>query len=107
MEVVSMNKIKLWPHATLIVLGVAAAAVIAAALYMRYERTAEASALPNAARIGRIDGQVGVNQRLDQSANSQWTEATANAPVTVGDRIYTKDNSLSETPFTGRNFATI
>src|SRR5213079_2473043 len=32
---------------------------------------------------------------------------TANMPVGVGDRVYTKDNSRTEIAFTGRNFATV
>src|SRR6267143_3542466 len=101
-----MNRIKLWPHAVLIVLAFAAIAAIAAALWIRYERSAEAKALPNAARIERVNGQVGVNQSLDTSS-PQWVEATANTPITVGDRIYTRDNSQSDIAFTGRNFAKI
>jgi FecR protein len=101
-----MNRFRLWPHAALIVLAFAAVAGIAAALWTRYERTAEAKELPNAARVERVNGQVAINQSLDTS-RPQWVEAAANTPVTVGDRIYTRDNSGSEIAFTGRNFATI
>jgi len=101
-----MNRIRLWPHAVLIVLAFAAVAGVAAALWVRYERSAEAKVLPNAARIERVNGQVGVNQSLDASS-AQWVEATANTPITVGDRIYTRDNSQSDIAFTGRNFAKI
>jgi FecR protein len=101
-----MNRIKLWPHGILIVLAFATVAAIAAALWMKYERSAEAKALPNAARIERVEGQVGVSQSLDTS-NSQWVEAKANSPITVGDRIYTRENSRSQLAFTGRNFATV
>ena len=102
-----MNRIRLWPHVVLIVLGVAVLAGIGAALWFKYERTAQASGLPNAARIERVDGQVGVNRSLDRDSNSQWTEARPNTPVSVGDRIYTKDNSRTEIAFTGRNAATV
>ena len=102
-----MNRIKLWPHGVLVILGVALVAGIAAALWFRYERTAKASGLPNAARIERVDGQVGVNRSLDSETNSQWIEAKVNTPVSVGDRIYTKDNSRTEIAFTGRNGATV
>ena len=101
-----MNRIKLWPHGVLIVLGVAVVAGIAAAVWFRYERSAQASGLPNAARIERVDGQVGVNRSLDSETNSQWIEARANTPVSVGDRIYTKENSRTDIAFTGRNAAT-
>lgn len=101
-----MNRIRLWPHGILIVLAFAAVAAIATALWTKYERTADAKALPNAARIERVEGQVGMSQSLDNS-NSQWIEARANNPITVGDRIYTRENSRSQIAFTGRNFATI
>src|SRR5258708_19471022 len=101
-----MNRIKLWPHGILIVLAFASVAAIAAALWTKYERTAEAKALPNAARIERVEGQVGVSQSLDNS-NSQGVEAKANSSMTGGDRIYTRENSRSQIAFTGRNFATV
>src|SRR5882762_11888204 len=101
-----MNRLKLWPHGILIVLVIAGVAAIAAALWTKYERSADAKALPNAARIERVEGQVGVSQSLDTS-NTQWVAAKANSPITVGDRIYTRDNSRSQIAFTGRNFATV
>jgi FecR protein len=101
-----MNRIRLWPHGILIVLAFATVAAIVVGLWTKYERSAEAKALPNAARIERVEGQVGVSQSLDTS-NSQWVEAKANSPITVGDRIYTRDNSRSQIAFTGRNFATV
>lgn len=102
-----MNKIKIWPHGALIVLAFAIIAAIVAALWVRYERTAEAKDVPNAARLDRVHGQVGVNHSLDNSASKDWTQATQNTPVTVGDRIYTRENSAAEIAFTGRNFATL
>src|SRR5207247_2386616 len=102
-----MNRIKIWPHTVLIVLAFAAIAGIAAAIWIRYERSAQARVLPNAARIERVNGQVGLNQSLDNATNSQWMEATPNTPITVGDRVYTRDNSRIQIAFTGRNFATL
>jgi hypothetical protein len=98
---------KLWPHGILAILGCAIIGGAAALLWTKYERPAAASALPNAARIQRVDGQVGLNRSLDNQANNQWTEATTNTPVSVGDRIYTRENSRTEIAFTGRNSATI
>jgi len=72
-EVVVMNRIKLWPQGILIVLAFAGFAAIAVALWTKYERTADAKALPNAARIERVEGQVGMSQNLDNS-NSQWID---------------------------------
>ena len=85
-----MNRIRLWPHGILIVLAFATVAAIAAALWMKYERSAEAKALPNAARIERVEGQVGVSQSLDTS-NSQWVEAKANSPITVGIDLHARE----------------
>ena len=103
-----MNRIKIWPQATLILLGCAIAAGVGAIAWTRYEQTAAARALPDAARIARVDGQVGLNHSLDAgSQKADWIEATANTPITIGDRVYARDNSRSEIAFSGRNFATI
>src|SRR5437588_4251027 len=102
-----MDRIRFWPHAILIIVVCAVIGGAAALCGTKYERSAQASALPNAARIERVDGQVGLNRSLDSQANGQWIEATPNTPVSVGDRIYTRENSRSELAFTGRNFATI
>src|SRR5258708_2745552 len=103
-----MDRIKIWRQATIIVLGCAIVAGAAALIWTKYERTAEARALPNAARIERVDGQVGLNHSLDASSTkADWIEATANTPITIGDRVYARDNSRSEIAFSGRNFATI
>lgn len=102
-----MNRLRFWPFGALIVLAVAVIAAIAAAVLFKYQRSAKASELPNAARIERVDGQVGIDQSSDNLANGQWIQATANMPVSVGDRLYTKDNSRTEIAFTGRNFATV
>lgn len=102
-----MNRIRFWPYGALAVLTVAAVAGIGAALWFKYERSAKASSLPGAARIERVDGQVGINQTSDSTNNAQWIQATTNMPVSVGDRIYAKDNSRAQIAFSGRNFATI
>src|SRR2546426_4968812 len=102
-----MNRIRMWPHGALIILAFAVVGAIAALLWNKYERRAEASSLPNAARIQRVEGEVGINQTSDNSTNAQWVAATANMPVTVGDRIYAKQNSRTQIAFTGRNLATI
>jgi len=102
-----MHRIRVWPHATLIVLGFAFVAGAAAIFWTKYQRSAEAKALPNAARIERVDGQVGLNHPLDNASNGQWVAATPNSPISVGDRLFTRDNSRSEIAFTGRNFASV
>jgi hypothetical protein len=105
-----MSNIKLWPH--LILVGVLCAVLAGAgvAFYLRHQQNATAAALPNAARIQRVDGEVALNNSLDPAnasneANSQWTAAAPNQPFSVGDRIYTRDNSRASLAFTGRNFA--
>ena len=73
---------------------------------MKHEQTASAEALPNAARIQRVEGDVALNNSDAANAQSdQWTAATENQPFSVGDRIYTRDNSRASLAFTGRNFA--
>jgi hypothetical protein len=102
-----MNRIRIWPHGALIILGFAVIAAIGAALWVRYERTAEARNLPNAARLDRVHGQVGVNHSLDKDTSNNWIQATQNTPISVGDRVYTRENSGAEIAFSGRNFATL
>src|SRR5438876_7332176 len=102
-----MNRTRFWPFGALIILAVAIVAAIGAALLLKYQPSAQAGSLPNAARIERVEGQVGINQGTDNSANGQWIAATTNMPVGVGNRIYTKENSRTEIAFTGRNFATV
>jgi len=79
------------------------------ALWIRHEQTASAEALPNAARIQRVEGDValsnGVEDNTGTESDSQWVTATENQPFSVGDRIYTHDNSRASLAFTGRNFA--
>jgi len=105
-----MNNIKVWPHLTIVAALVAVLAGAGVALYLKHEQTAKAEALPNAARIQRVEGEVALNNSLDpalanQQSNTQWDTATANQPFSVGDRIYTRDNSRASLAFTGRNFA--
>src|SRR5205085_3317706 len=69
-----------------------------------HRESTNAQTLINAARIERVDGEVGVNRSLNGS-NTQWIAATQNSPVSVGDRIYVRDNSRAAIAFTGRNFA--
>ena len=111
-----MNRIKIWPHMTIMAIVVAAIAGIGVALWMNNnERTASAEELPQVARIERVEGDVafsdalqGADASTDQQINEenrQWVEATANQPFSVGDRIYTRDNSRAGVAFSGRNFA--
>jgi hypothetical protein len=101
-----MNRIKLWPHATIMAVVVALVAGVGVWFYTRHEQTVTAAALPNAARIQRVDGQVALsNNAANTDANAEWRAATANQPFSVGDRIYTRENSHASLAFNGRNFA--
>ena len=101
-----MNRIKLWPHGIIAAAVFALVAGVGVWFYARHEQTVEAEALPNAARIQRVDGEVAFcADRSNTDANAQWTSATANQPFSEGDRIYTRDNSRASLAFSGRNFA--
>src|SRR5687767_1313275 len=101
-----MNKIKAWPHLTLIALAFALVGGVVAALWVRNEPTTGAAVLPRAARVERVDGEVGLNQGSGEGVPAeQWVAVTPNTPVSVGDRLYTRDGSQASIAFTGRNFA--
>ncbi len=104
-----MNNLKVWPHLTIIALLVAVLAGVGVAWWMKREPAASAKEMPNAARIQRVDGDVALSNAQDTAAENasseQWIAATANQPFSVGDRIYTRENSRASLAFTGRNFA--
>jgi hypothetical protein len=109
-----MNNIKVWPHLTIVAVLCALIAGLGVAFYLKHEQTAEAAGLPNAARIQRVDGEVAfsntlypndANRQANYESNTQWVAAMPNQPFSVGDRIYTRDNSHASLAFTGRNFA--
>src|SRR5207244_9468845 len=109
-----MNNIRVWPHLTIVAVLCALIAGGGVALWMQHEQTVSAEALPNAARIQRVDGEVALNNGLANNqlannqangADTQWIAATPNQPFSVGDRIYTRENSHASLAFTGRNFA--
>ena len=104
-----MNNLKVWPHLTIIAILIAVLAGVGVAWWMKREPAASAKEVPNAARIQRVDGDVAVSNAQDTNAanagSEQWIAATANQPFSVGDRIYTRDNSRASLAFTGRNFA--
>lgn len=103
------NSIKVWPHLTLVFAVFAALGAGAAALWMRHEPKVEAMALPHAARVERVDGQVGLSRDLGAKVEGEanWVELTPNTPLTTGDRLYARDDSHASLAFTGRNFATV
>ena len=101
------SNVKVWPHMTIVAVICAIVAGLGVGWWVRHERTAEASAIPNAARIQRVDGNVALNNAGSNNAPSDadWVEATPNQPFSVGDRIYTRENSHASLAFTGRDFA--
>ena len=109
-----MTNRKYWPQVILVALVFAIAAGVGVALWVRHEQKVSAVTLPNAARIQQVEGQVALTNGLaydpnqsapTSAATDQWFGATANQPFSVGDRIYTRDNSRTSIAFTGRNFA--
>ena len=101
-----MNNLKVWPHLTIVAVVCAVLAGVGVGLWMKHEQTASANALPNAARIQRVDGEVALNNtNAGNAENEQWIPATENQPFSVGDRIYTRENAHASLAFTGRNFA--
>jgi len=104
-----MNRIKVWPHITIMAGAVALIAAVGVGYWMKHEQTTSAEELPNAARIQRVDGEVAFSDSLPNSnatdTNVEWIAATPNQPFSVGDRIYTRNNSHASLAFSGRNFA--
>jgi hypothetical protein len=104
-----MDKIKVWPHMIIVGVVVALVAGFGVAFLMKREQSASAEELSRAARIQRVDGEVAFSDGRPEAstadANAEWANATANQPVSVGDRIYTRDNARTSLAFSGRNFA--
>ena len=104
-----MNRIKVWPHITLMAVAVALIAAVGVGFWMKQEQTASAEELPYAALIQRVDGEVAFSDSLPNTnaadPNAEWVAATPNQPFSEGDRIYTRHNSHSSLAFSGRNFA--
>jgi hypothetical protein len=96
------------PHVA--ILGVLLAVVAGAGvafLLSRSEPTANASFVPRAARIERVEGSVDIARTLAEQNVSEpaWEEAVRNAPLAVGDRVYAREGSRATVALTGRNYA--
>src|SRR5438034_2899985 len=105
-----MRNIKVWPHLTIVAVLCALLAGVGTAMWMKHKQNVAAESLPNAARIQRVDGAVALsngpdNNRGNEGTDAEWTTASVNEPFSVGDRIYTRENSHASLAFTGRNFA--
>jgi hypothetical protein len=92
------------------VLGAFLAGVIVASIIYFVSRSspkADDNLALRAARIERIDGDVGIAhpETQEEVAATDWEEASRNAPLTTGDRIYAREGSRAAVAFTGRNYA--
>lgn len=103
-----MKDWKTWPHLAFFAVLCAVLAGTGVALWMKHEQKVEAQTMPSVARIERVDGDVALNNGVannEESSGAEWINATPNQPFSVGDRIYTRQNSHASLAFTGRNFA--
>ena len=102
-----MKEIKVWPHLTVVAVVCALIAGLAVGFWMkRRNETASAESVLTAGRIQKVDGDVALTSALTPTeSDAQWYAATANSPFSVGDRIYTNDNSQASLAFNGRNYA--
>jgi len=96
------------------VLGAFLAGIVIASIVYFASRTspkADDELTLRAARVERIDGDVGIarpDTKEDanaDTADSDWEQASRNAPLSTGDRIYARDGSRAAVAFTGRNYA--
>jgi hypothetical protein len=76
----------------------------AAVLLTRTGSKAEAAMQPFAARVDRVDGSVGIARMKADNNQTEWSEATVNTPVTVGDRIYARDGASAAIALSGHNY---
>jgi hypothetical protein len=75
------------------------------------EAEAATDGMPLAARVDRLDGEVGIDRQNDikdngrEQSSTDWAKASVNTPVSVGSRVYVKDKSHAAIAFSGRNYA--
>jgi len=65
---------------------------------------AEASVQPFAARVDRVDGSVGIARIKADNNQLEWSEATVNTPVSIGDRIYARSGANAAIALSGHNY---
>ena len=99
---------------SIVVFVIGAAALVGAALLiwlrpgLNGKNSVEANdAIPFAARMDRIDGDVGIARQTSPEVQPYqgWSKTTLNAPVSLGDRIYVKSGSKAAIAFSGRTYA--
>src|SRR4030095_6186365 len=97
-----MAKVKTVPKTLTLVSLIAAICLVSVACHgnnAEGDKTVAASTdvMPLAARIDRLDGEVGVDRPTEDNTqnntdDSDWVKASINSPVSVGSRVYVKDN---------------
>ena len=95
------------PKITILGAFIAIVAISAAALLFTRggsEAKGDPAMHPRAARLERVDGSVGIARAEDQNKQLDWAEASINTPVSVGDRIYARDNAHASIALTGHNY---
>jgi len=94
-----------------VLLFIAAVCIVSAGCSGQKGEVAASDVMPLAARVDRLDGEVGINRQPDLQDNSpdqsttDWGKAAVNTPVSVGSRVYVKDKSHAAIAFSGRNYA--
>jgi len=94
-----------------VLLFIAAVCLASAGCSGAADKASASDVMPLAARVDRLDGEVGIDRQTDpQDSNqdqpkSDWAKATVNTPVSVGSRVYVKDKSHAAIAFSGRNYA--
>lgn len=95
----------------IVIIGILFALVAASGIALLLTRGTDADATiePYAARIDRVDGSVGITRVDEQDVTygekePDWAEATINTPVSVGDRIYSRNGSNASIALTGHNY---
>jgi hypothetical protein len=86
-------------------LGAAGALIVG---HLHGASSADATAdepIPYAARLDRLDGEVGIGRQAAGEDQLDWTKATLNTPVSIGDRLYVEDGSRASIAFGARNYA--
>ena len=87
-----MNRIKVWPHMTIVAVVIALIAGFGVAFWLKHEQTVSAAEMPYAARIQRVDGDVAFSDNTPNTkytdANRDWIAATPNQPFSVGESTH-------------------
>lgn len=109
---------KISASAALVVFIIGVVAIVGAAVLLivrpglnKSDGTVQADVIPFAARVDRLDGDIGIARQTDvqqgeadQSSYQGWTKATVNAPVSLGDRIYASDGSKAAIEINRNNY---